>query len=119
MFLRPGGGARSWMRIRKGKYPGVPLFGGEYSFHFEEILLPSSPQSIDAKLRLTLNPTRFLRHQNPEKYVPARRMFPAPAATFFRRELVPVETEYALDNEDNWIPDSSEFYSLSHPNFWP
>jgi hypothetical protein len=45
-------------------------------------------------------------------------MFPPPSATFFQRELPP-EDEFALDDQDNWIPDSPQFHNLSSPAFWP
>jgi hypothetical protein len=119
IFQRPAAGPKSRLKIRTGERLGGPLFGGEYSFRVEEGDTPGGSQGINAQLRLTLNPTRFLRHQNPNKYNPARRNFPAPIATFFRRELVPDPEEDALDNEDNWIPDSAEYHTLSNPTLWP
>jgi hypothetical protein len=92
-----------------------PLFGGDYSFHFEGASV--NWQSVHTKLRLNLNLTRFLRHQNSSEYSPPRRNFTTTTASFFEAAIEPETDEFALDNQDNWIPDLPPFENLSQPRF--
>jgi hypothetical protein len=122
IFNRPGTNPKSWMQIRRasrlvaGLRVPPPLFSGEYPFNFEGYD-SASWQSARTKLRLNLNPTRFLRHQSPSQYIPPRRDFTTTTATFFEAGITPDNDEFARDNEDNWIPDLPAFENLSHPAF--
>jgi len=74
-------------------------------------------QPVHTQLRLALNLTRFLRHQNSNDYIPPRRNFAATTAEFFESEVVPQTDKFALDNTDNWIPNLPAFENLSEPAF--
>ena len=121
IFNQPGSSPKSWMHIRRVSRPGVngspPLFTGDYSFAFGQEYDSTHPQLVHAKLRLSLNPTRFLRHQNSGNYIPPRRDFASTTATFFEANAISETDEFALDGEDNWIPDLPAFENLSHPAF--
>ena len=85
MFKQPGGSFSSRMRIRIGRRLGttapLPLFEGDYRFQFPHTY-EMSAEPVYAQWQLNLNPTRFLRHQNPSEYIPGRRVFPPPTAIF-------------------------------------
>ena len=123
IFNQPGGRPKSWMQIRRASRPGAngspPLFTGECSFAFAEWYDPTNPnpQSARTKLRLNLNLSRFLHHQSSSDYIPPRRDFAATTATFFEADALPETDEFALDDEDNWIPDLPAFENLARPGF--
>lgn len=92
----------------------LPLFTGEYAFKHA---IGSNQWITD--LDLSLNPTRFLRNQDPETFIPSRGpprgTFSSSDASFFEQSDVRTGGEGSLDNTDNWMPDTPEFARLYDP----
>ena len=123
LFKRPH--SSRWMPLEiRSSAKGVasllplPLFSGQYSFRSA----PGSEQWV-TDLDLSLNPTRFLRNQNPETFIPSRgpprARFSSGDAAFFEGRGVRTGREESLDNTDNWIPDTPEFARLHDPRLGP
>jgi hypothetical protein len=123
IFNRPSETGTFWKPLeirssRRGSRVAIPLplFRGKYKFGPR----PSSPDEtaqIETALELFLNPTRFLRNQNPETYIPPTENFAHTSATFYESPSVTEGDEFSLDRSDNWIPASPEFERLRHPRF--
>lgn len=96
----------------------IPLFSGSYNFRREEQTPGRTDDAVLATLVLSLNPTRFLRFQNPANYFPPRKNFTKHRATFFQERIVPQTDETALDGKDNYIPDTSEFQFANEGPLW-
>lgn len=90
-----------------------PLFSGEYYFR----TAAGSEQWL-TNLELSVNPTRFLRHQNPVTFLSSRQNLAATDPTFFRAVPIADVAEASLDDEDNFIPNTSEFARLSDGALW-
>jgi alkylated DNA nucleotide flippase Atl1 len=120
IFNRPeiATGLRKPLEIRKGRNPSLPnpLFTGNYRFTSYGHL--SEEGQTATTLQLFLNPTRFLRYQNSSNYVPPRQMFDSRDETLFYPANRRIGGETALDDSDNWIPDTPQFERLHHPAFW-
>lgn len=69
---------------------------------------------------LSLNPTRFVRHQEFPR--PARRLlgdFPRGQANLYRRDVPPIhDGEFALMESDNWIPNDRLWSLFASRRFW-
>jgi len=123
IFNRPSETGTFWKPLeirssRRGSRVAIPLplFAGKYKFGPR----PSSPDEtaqIETALELFLNPTRFLRNQNPETYIPPTENFALTTATFYESPAVSEGDEFSLDGRDNWVPTSPEFGPLHHPGF--
>ena len=94
-----------------------PLFSG--SLHIE------NPRGTESAWRLwsllSFNPTRFVRHQSfPE---PATRLLqanPRFSYNIYRRIVPPSDgDEFALIENNNWIPDQRLWTLFASPRFWP
>lgn len=93
-----------------------PLFSG--SLHIQNV--PGTNSAWRLSTLLSFNPTRFVRHQP----------FPAPAIlhqanpsflhSLFEGEVRAREgDEFALVENDNWIPDSPRWSVFASPRLWP
>jgi hypothetical protein len=95
----------------------LPLFRGEYAF-----LAPRMESAQDlfvqTVLRLNLNPTRFLRYQDPG-YMSPRPGSVGTRATFYQSASITEGNESSLDRTDNWIPDLPELQRLHDNSSWP
>lgn len=97
----------------------TPLFSGSYEFRSEARTSDQTDEAVVlGKLVLSLNPTRFLRFQNPATYFPPRKKFTKHRATFFQERIVPETDERALDGKDNYIPDNSNFEFANASPLW-
>lgn len=98
------------------RQPGVPapLFSGSMN-----VIGRSPPWRI--KTLLSLNPTRFVRHQAGSN--PSRRMLRenVPPRPHLLQTDVPAERdgEFALIEADNWIPDSRLWGLFASRRYWP
>lgn len=94
-----------------------PLFSG--LLHIENLRGTESAWRLSSLL--SLNPTRFIRHQSfPE---PATRLLqPNPRFDYnLYKRIVPPSggDEFALIESDNWIPDQRLWTLFASPRFWP
>lgn len=93
-----------------------PLFGGRLRVH-------NTPESYSVwrlSSLLSLNATRFVRHQQ-HPSTAARMLREAPRFSYqqYRQEaLDSCEDEFALIEDDNWIPDDREWSIYAAPRFW-
>ncbi len=92
-----------------------PLFSGLYRFS-RYSSTQEAEVDVFTKLHLSLNPTRFLRHQNLEASVKTRA--PAPNSRFFAHPLPEWTEEISLDDNDNWILDAPQFSELHKAQMW-
>ena len=94
-----------------------PLFGGHLKVDRTQNVLETWRLSSV----LSLNPTRFLRHQQlPSPRTMMSHEIPAFAYRLYHGDLDENnEEEFALIERDNWIPDSRFWGLFTSPRFWP
>ena len=74
--------------------------------------------TVPATLHLFLNPTRFLRYQDPATYIPPGRDLIRHGGLFFQERIVSETDEISLDGQDNYLPDTAEFQFAHDGRLW-
>ncbi len=87
-----------------------PLFADSCIWKARRIDGPALPIQTTAKLDLTINPTRFVRHQ------PTQR--PLPQGLQEQELGLPPYGEASYDRNDNWLPQSGRLFSYAKPERW-
>lgn len=99
-----------------GRQPGIaaPLFSG-----LLRVIGSSAPWRVATLV--SLNPTRFVRHQvgiYPTRMMQLEGTSPTPC--LFRADVPSQhEGEFALMDQDNWIPDNRRWERFASPRLWP
>lgn len=113
IFNRPSEARGGWgkMQIRTNEYEqaprgynGTPLFSGHMLIHRERNPHPLL-HTLRARLNLTLNPMRYVRHQDRPRF-PLGHHSTWPQPSLVKRNLNTEGGEFSLDGNDNWIPAS-------------
>ncbi|TSA41071.1 MAG: hypothetical protein D4R57_01065 [Verrucomicrobiales bacterium] len=105
-------------RVTRNQPLPVPLFSG--MLKIRNPFPPDSTWTLDAQL--SLNPTRFIRHQQFPR--PISRLLqerPRFAHVFYDAQSlhnVDEEFEFALIDADNWLPDNRLWSLFASPRFW-
>ncbi len=95
-----------------------PLFSGNWTFK-NYVQNPNARKSTTTRLKLHLNPTRFLRYQplvlRPD---PAAEITWPEPLLFAETGPTEVDGEIVLNNDDNWFPQTREWERFSSPLRW-
>lgn len=106
--------------LRDGDVLAAPLFAGGLAFSNYYKALWDSPTSSRLWLSLSLNPSRFARHQLPRFRLDGNAIIEQERLRFRRRELPGgFRGEFPLDESDNWIPDGQRYAHFYSPSVWP
>lgn len=107
-------------KLSNGDILEIPLFGGNLSFSNYYRGNPNRETSSRLRLKIRLNPTRFARSQRPRFGLDGNTMI-EPQQLLFRQRDLPAgfRGEFALDEADNWIPNSYRYSHFCNSSVWP
>ena len=127
LFNRPNnnGTLRLPLEIRKSTLHGHGgcvlahplLFAGKWMFSYRP-WRGNESRDFATVLNLSLNPTRFVRHQpEPQPMPSANARWPPPSLSMSAAEPQG-NGEFSLDGKDNWLPSGSFFETWANPHRW-